>query len=171
MGGRAADRSFIVMMIPHHEGAIAMAELALQRSQRPQVRALAGRIRTTQLRENGLMRRWYQQWYGTEVPLGQGPGAGMGGPMGMGPGMGMGMGLPGFGTSLEALRSAPDFDRAFLVAMIAHHRMGVMMAAHAQAGSIHPELRELEAAMVRDQSQEIGQMAQWYRQWYGSPSS
>ena len=44
--------------------------------------------------------------------------------MGMRGGMGMGMGMPGFGTSLDALRTAPDFDRAFLVQMIAHHRMG-----------------------------------------------
>jgi len=80
----------------------------------------------------------------------------------------MAMGMPGFGTSLEALGSASDFDRGFLVAMIAHHRMGVMMAAHAQAGSLHPELRDLEAAMVRVQGEEIGQMAQWYRQWYPS---
>ena len=83
MGQRSADAHFIVMMIPHHEGAIAMAELALQRSKRPEIRALAERIRTSQSQENAELReleaamvrvqseeieqmaRWYQQWFGT----------------------------------------------------------------------------------------------------------
>jgi uncharacterized protein (DUF305 family) len=151
MGQRSADAHFIVMMIPHHEGAIAMAELALQRSTRPEIQGLAERIRTSQSRENAQMRRWYRQWYGTG-----------------GMGMGMGRGMPGFSTSLEALRTASDFDRAFLEQMIAHHRMGVMMASHAQWGTVHPELRELEAAMVQVQSEEIEQMARWYQQWYGT---
>ena len=45
--------------------------------------------------------------------------------------------------------------------------MGVMMASHAQWGTVHPELKELEAAMVRVQSQEIEQMERWYRKWFG----
>jgi uncharacterized protein (DUF305 family) len=85
--------------------------------------------------------------------------------MGMGPGMGR------MGTSLQALREAQDVDRAFLEQMIAHHRMGVMMASHAQWNTVHPELRELEAAMVRVQSQEIEQMERWYQQWYGGAAS
>ncbi len=185
LGQRSADTHFIVMMIPHHEGAIAMADLALQRSRRPEIRALAQRIRDSQSQENAQMRRWYRQWTGRDVPVwpaagwghgpgmggmggGMGPGGGMGMGMGGGMGMGMGGGLPGFSTSLEALRNAPDVDRVFLEQMIAHHRMGVMMASHAQWGTVHPELRDLEAAMVRVQSAEIDQMAQWYRRWYGT---
>jgi len=42
MGQRSADAHFIVMMIPHHEGAIAMADLAVKRSQRPEIHARAG---------------------------------------------------------------------------------------------------------------------------------
>ena len=135
-----------------------MAELALQRSRRAEIRGLAERIRSSQSRENAQMRRWYRQWFGSEVP--RWSRAGMG--------MGSGMGMPGFGTSLEALRTAADFDRAFLEQMIAHHRMGVMMASSAQWGSGHAELRELEAAMVRVQSEEIEQMARWYQQWFGA---
>jgi uncharacterized protein (DUF305 family) len=44
--------------------------------------------------------------------------------------------------------------------------MGVMMASMAQSNSQHPELRVLQQAMVREQSEEIAQMQQWYRQWY-----
>jgi len=155
MAQRSADARFIVMMIPHHQGAIAMAELALSRARRPEIKALAQRIIASQSREITQMRQWYRQWYGTDVPA-----------WGIGSGWGMGM-----GTSLEALKSAPDFDRAFIEQMISHHRMGVMMASHAEWNTQHPQLRELEAAMVRVQSQEIEQMAQWYRQWYGTSGS
>jgi uncharacterized protein (DUF305 family) len=175
MAQRSADARFIVMMIPHHQGAIAMAELALSRARRPEIKALAQRIIASQSREITQMRQWYRQWYGTDVPAwgigsgyGMGPGMGMGQSMGMGGGMVMGWGMPGMGTSLEALKSAPDFDRAFIEQMIPHHRMGVMMASHAEWNTQHPQLRELEAAMVRVQSQEIEQMAQWYRQWFGT---
>ena len=159
MAFRAADQRFITMMIPHHDSAIAMAELALGRARRPQIRGLAQQIKTSQSAENAQMRRWYQQWFGTEVPAWTTPGV-------QAP-MGMGMGLPGMTTSLNVLRRAPDFDRAFIEQMIPHHRMGVMMASHAQWGTTRPELRQLEAAMVNAQSREIAQMEQWYRQWYG----
>ena len=174
MRQRSVDQHFIVMMIPHHQGAIAMAELALSRSRRPEIKALAQRIITSQSREITQMRQWYRQWYGTDVPawgIGSGYGMGMGHGMGMGGGMGMGWGMPGMATSLEALKTAPDFDRAFIEQMIPHHRMGVMMASHAEWNTQHPQLRELEAAMVRVQSQEIEQMAQWYRQWFGGLGS
>ena len=182
MRGRSADQHFIVMMIPHHQGAIAMAELALSRARRPEIKALAQRIITSQSREITQMRQWYRQWYGTDVPawgigsgygmgMGMGPGMGMGHGMGIGGGMGMGWGMPGMATSLEALKTAPDFDRAFIEQMIPHHRMGVMMASHAEWNTQHPQLRELEAEMVRVQSQEIEQMAQWYRQWFGTSGS
>ncbi|MEB3194792.1 MAG: DUF305 domain-containing protein [Cyanobacteriota bacterium] len=157
MGQRSADAHLITMMIPHHDGAIAMAELALTRARHPELKALAERSKTSQTKENAQRRQWHQQWFGGPVPVW--PGAGRG--------MGMGMGMPGMATSLQALRDAPDFDRAFLVQMIAHHRMGVMMASHAQWGTVHPELRELEGAMVRVQSEEIAQMELWYQQWLG----
>jgi uncharacterized protein (DUF305 family) len=157
MALQSADQHFIVRMIPHHDGAIAMAELALTRAKRPQIRALAERIKASQTAENAQMRRWYRQWFGTDVPPWTASG------------MAMGMGMPGMrSTSLEVLRTAPDFDRAFIEQMIPHHRMGVMMASHAQWNTQHPQLRELEAAMVKAQSREIEQMEQWYRQWTGA---
>ncbi|MFU8886486.1 MAG: DUF305 domain-containing protein [Cyanobacteriota bacterium] len=156
-GSRSVDQHFIVMMIPHHDGAISMAELALVRSKRPEIIALAEQIKTSQTAENTQMRSWYRQWYGTEVPAWTAAGMGMG----------MGQGMPGMATSLDALTHAPDFDRAFIEQMIPHHRMGVMMASHAGWHTQRRELRDLQAAMVKAQREEIDQMEQWYRQWYG----
>jgi uncharacterized protein (DUF305 family) len=170
MGMGYSDQQFIVMMIPHHDGAIAMADLALTRAQRPEIKALAKSIKASQTEENAQMRAWYQQWFGQNVPNWK-PGAGWGwqGGMGaMGMGMGMGGGPMGWGTNLVALSQAPDFGRAFIEQMIPHHQMGVMMASMAQINAQHPELRKLQQAMVRVQSEEIEQMEQWYRKWYGA---
>ena len=170
MGTQTMDQHFIVMMIPHHDGAIAMADLALTRARKPEIKTLARSIRASQTQENAQMRTWYRQWFGGDVPSWTTAGAmGMGGMgRGMGGGIGLGGGM-GMGTSLAALKNAADFDRAFIEQMIPHHRMGVMMASMAQTNSQHPQLRAMQQAMVKAQSREIEQMSQWYRSWYGTP--
>ena len=169
MGMGMADQRFIAAMIPHHQGAIAMAELALRKAQRPEIRALAERIISSQSKEIVQMRQWYRQWFGTSVPE---LGSYGHGPMGMGSsgmGMALGRGASRPGMALTSLSRAQDFDRAFLAEMVSHHRMGVMMAAMAQVHARHPQLLDLEQAMVRVQSSEIQQMEAWARQWFGAP--
>jgi len=163
-----SDQRFIAAMIPHHQGAIAMAELALGQARRAEIRALAQRIISSQSQDIEQMRRWYQQWYGTVVPVlgAHGPGG-----MAMG-GHGLGMGMAGLlkpGSDLVALGQAKDFDRAFLSEMVLHHRMGVMMAAMAQIHASHRQLLDLQLAMVWAQGREINGMDTWARQWFGTP--
>ena len=167
-----SDQRFIAAMVPHHQGAIAMAELALGQARRAEIRALAQRIISSQSQDIVQMRRWYQQWYGTPVPVlgAHGPGGMAMGGHGMGMGMGMGMaGLPKPGSDLVALGQAKDFDRAFLSEMVLHHRMGVMMAAMAQIHASHRQLLDLQQAMVRAQGREINGMEAGARQWGGTP--
>jgi len=63
------DQHFIEMMIPHHQDAIVMADLAATRAKRPEVKKLAEAIKKDQTREIQEMRTWYKQWYGKEVPV------------------------------------------------------------------------------------------------------
>lgn len=148
MGG-GMDEMFIERMIPHHDDAIAMAELALERSERPEIRQLAENIRRSQTAENAQMRDWYRGWYGDE------------------PDIGMGMGMMSETTDMRALESAPDFDKEFIEQMIPHHEMAVMMTSMVGNGGGRQELRELADSMRRAQSREIALMESWYSEWYG----
>jgi len=60
--GAEYDRMYVDMMIPHHEGAVAMAGEALANSQRPEIRELAQRIIDAQQREIEMMNRWKSEW-------------------------------------------------------------------------------------------------------------
>ncbi len=181
MGNQQADRHFIEMMIPHHEGAVEMANLALAKAKRPEIKKLAEAIKKDQTREIAQMQAWYKQWYSTEVPersasMGMGMSQGHSGmPMNRGRGMmgmgrmGMGM-MPGMDVHLDTLTNAPDFDKAFIQEMIPHHQMAVMMS-RMIANSSRPEMRELGQAIIQSQTAEINQMQQWYQTWYRASAS
>ncbi len=57
------DHAFMNNMIPHHQSAIAMAEVALEESENPEVRSIARNIVDSQQSEIEQMKQWCQQWY------------------------------------------------------------------------------------------------------------
>ena len=153
------DRHFIEQMIPHHEGAVAMAELALQKSNRPEIKSLATAIIEGQSKEIKDMKAWYRDWFGDDVPK---VSTGM-----MDNGMMSQSGRHmGGKEEMANLENAPDFDKAFLEAMISHHQLAIMMAQMLEAGTNRPEMLQLAKNITISQSKEIEDMQSWYQAWY-----
>ena len=156
--GMSFDQMFIAGMVPHHQSAIDMAEMARTRAEHQEIRQLASDIISAQQREIGQMRTWYEQWYGADqIPqmdeqmMGE-----------MMPGTDMG------GMEATDLSKAKPFDKAFIDAMIPHHESAIAMAQHSLKQAKRPEIRQLAQEIISSQEQEITQMKQWQTAWYGS---
>lgn len=154
------DRHFIEQMIPHHEDAVTMANVALEKSQREEIKNLAKTIKQTQSEEILLMERWYKEWFGSDVPQN----SVVMGRHGM-QGVGMHMGMMGNESDIEALREAADFDRAFIDEMIPHHQMAIMMANMLLASTSRPEMKKLAEDIVAVQTKEVDDMRAWAKAW------
>lgn len=148
------DKHFIEEMIPHHEGAVAMAELALEHGVRPEMTAFAQAVIREQSREIDEMNAWYQEWFGVAVPSSAHQGHG-----------GHGMHMMGMEGDLVALMEADDFDLEFVRQMIPHHEMAIMMTQMLLAGTDRPELQSLGNDIIASQSDEIRMMRQWAEEW------
>ena len=144
------DRHFIEEMIPHHQDAIEMSELALTMSENEELKALAEKIIDSQSREISDMTSWYKSWYGTEVPESET----------------FDMGMMDDMTDLKILEDAEIFDREFLKQMIPHHQMAVMMASMLLSRTEHIEMQKLAQDIISTQTEEINKMSIWYSQWY-----
>jgi len=163
------DRHFIERMIPHHQDAIEMAKLALEKSNKAEVKKLAKDIITSQTAEIESMKKWYKEWFGKDVPAKPEKAdykkKGM-----MGKGMmmmDMSMDHNMMGGTLDDLKKAPDFDKKFLEMMVLHHKMAIPMSGMV-IDSKKAEMRKLAKDIITAQSAEIEMMIKWYQNWYGS---
>lgn len=138
----ADEIMFAQMMIPHHEQAITMSEIALTNTSNPEILALAAAIRDAQAPEITQMKSW--------VGNSQGHDAGS-----------HTMTMDGMlsAKELETLVSLKGeaFDQLFLTSMIAHHEGAINMVDMIK-NSTNTEAKALSAEIVRSQSAEIEAM-------------
>lgn len=153
-----ADTTFAQMMIVHHEGAIEMADLAVQQAGSEEVRALGEDISSAQGPEIEKMKSWLSAWGEETAPAG-GTGGMDHGDMDMGSMEMDGMNQQEAMAELQTL-SGTDFDRRFLELMIAHHRGAVEMAQAELEDGRNPQALELAEKIIADQEAEIATMEQ-----------
>jgi uncharacterized protein (DUF305 family) len=150
--GRYSDERFIDAMVPHHQGAVEMAQVALKNAEHTEIKQLSRNIITTQKAEIKELKSIKQEEFGTsQVPM----------DMSMGEMQSMGMMMnPG------SLAKKDPFDKAFIDNMIPHHQSAIEMAQVALDESKNPRIKNLAKNIVEAQKREISQMKQWREQWY-----
>lgn len=162
----ASDVMFAQMMIPHHEQALDMSLIALERSTNDEVRDLAQRIYEGQGPEIEQMETWsgdgaamggmsHEMPDGTMMPNDM-----MGGDM-MDSSTMAGMALQEQLAELVSLDS-PDFDILFLELMIEHHK-GALAMVQMIDNSTNSEARALAEEISSTQNAEIDEMTELLR--------
>jgi uncharacterized protein (DUF305 family) len=135
----ADDIAFAELMIPHHELAIEMSEIALLNTTNPEVLQLAQEIKDAQSPEIELMKSWDGVKASTHA------GHTMEGMLSEG--------------ELNDLRAAKgqEFDRLFLQEMIKHHEGAIGMAQDVET-SMNKVVADLSATIIKAQQLEIAAM-------------
>ncbi len=136
----SSDAMFLQMMIPHHEQAIVMSDLALKISKNKELLALAAQIKAAQNPEIVQMKKWL-----ADDGLGENPGHSMDSMGGM--------------LSEEDLKelsnsSGTSFDKKFIAGMIEHHIGAVEMVKMIQDSKV-ADLRAFADVITKTQSAEI----------------
>ncbi|MGC5173066.1 DUF305 domain-containing protein [Microbacterium sp. DT81.1] len=139
-----ADMQFTMMMIPHHEQAVEMADMILAKDGIDErVLTLAEQIKAAQGPEIELMESWLDEW-GT--PMGDMDGMDHGGMMS--------------DTDMQALEDATgaEASRLFLEQMIVHHEGAIEMAQDEVDNGQNPDVIALAENIIASQTTEIATM-------------
>ena len=163
----ATDRAFVRQMVPHHQMATEMAEMAKTDGEHAKIRRLARKIIKAQ---SGEIRTLSQIANNLGVTPAEMP---MDGEMSEQTmrdleTLGLTAEQSGMTMDMSELDGAQPFDRMFIDMMIAHHKGAIRMARGELDKGNNRRLRLIARAIVRDQKKEIRAMKQWREQWYGA---
>lgn len=141
-----ADVTFAQGMIPHHEQAIEMADIALDPKvgASTEVKALASRIKAAQDPEIATMKAWLDGWGKPTVGAHE-----MAAEHGM---------MSADEMTAFAAKTGPAFDTAFYESMIRHHQGAVTMATTVQQAGSSPDVKSLAGQVISAQKAEIEEM-------------
>lgn len=139
------DAMFIDSMIVHHQGVITMAQEALEKAQRTELKQFAQNVIMVQDGEITQMKVWRNNWY-PDLAISAGNGMDM-------------------GDMLVAQDESVSYDIRWIDAMISHHQAAVTMAQDALTKAEHADIKNLAQAVIDMQSAEITQLEAWRDQW------
>jgi uncharacterized protein (DUF305 family) len=152
--GADTDISFAQMMIPHHEQAIQMSDLALKHAKSPLVLALAKQIKAAQTPEITTLRAWLKGW---GAPMSPAMDHSSSGSM-----SGMTTGSTGVMNNADMTKlgraRGTKFDSMWLQMMTTHHQGAITSARQVLKTTKDAQVQKLAKAIIVGQNTEIAKM-------------
>ncbi|QYX77035.1 DUF305 domain-containing protein [Streptomyces akebiae] len=147
-----ADVTFAQMMIPHHEQALEMAELADDRASDAELKDIAEQIEKAQDPEIETMQGWLRSW-DRPTAVESMPGMDHGGNGGSADGMMS-------GADMQRLKNmkGTDFDKLFAQLMIEHHNGAISMAEDEMKNGKNGAAVKMAGDIVKSQTAEVEQL-------------
>lgn len=154
------DQLYIDMMIPHHQGIIALAQTAEEQLTDSRLQGIAEAIITAQQAENEELRGYREQWYGSpdSMPMDASMMDLMAEQM-------LGLGdMDAMMTQMDPRALVAEFcaadnpDLAFIDLSIPHHEMAITASEAALERATHAEIRTIAERVIADQQREIDEL-------------
>lgn len=136
-----ADRAFIDGMVPHHEMAVVMADDALAKANKAELKDFARQVKADQSREIADMKAWHQTWFGSATTLAMDHAMHM------------------------TIAAGASYDVNWAKAMIVHHQDALTLANQALKAASRPEVKALAQRIIDAQQKEIDQLNMWIKAW------
>lgn len=162
------DQLYIDMMIPHHQGIIALAQAALPRLTDPRLKEIAQNIIDSQSAEIPELEGYRQQFYGSAQPRPMDQNtmtemmkvmSGSAGDMGQ-----EAADMQKMAQQMDPAAEVASFcssenpDLAFIDLTISHHQSALMASQAALTQAVHPEIKDFAQKVIDAQQAEIDQL-------------
>lgn len=141
------EARFMAGMVDHHEMAIEMGEICLDKAVHSELVSMCEDVVATQTAEREDLLTWLSTWYGvTHEP----------------------QMTPGQERQMDKLMelSGADFEVAFMESLIRHHALAVVRAERCLDQAGHASLLAMCGDIVEAQSAEISMLQTWLCDWY-----
>lgn len=143
------DQEFLTSLIIHHNGAIAMAKVALSTSARAEIIKFANEIIAMESSNVEQAYIWRRDWFGENTYI-----------------------FPDKSdkkiSMIKDLGDKDDkFDLRFLDAMIAHHEGAIAMLSDILVPTTKNEIHNMASSGITALSKDVATMKEWKKEWYG----
>lgn len=145
----SADQDFAMMMIKHHEGAINMGNLEIEKGDVAELKTMAQAMIAMQQAEIAEL----QAFLSTHTPVSSA--------MGMEWGMEAMAAMEIMAKDADLQIITGDTDNDFAALMTQHHRSATAMAQSFLHHGTHDELKTMANKMIEDQNMEIQKLQDW----------
>lgn len=143
------DKEFLSTVIEHHVGAIEMAKVAREKSERAEIRDFANDIIAMESSNIDQAYTWRKEWFGENSHVF----------------------LNKKDNSVSMIKDLgkkdEQFDLRFLNAMIEHHEGAINMLSDILVPTTRKEIHSLATSSIAALSKDVDIMQQWKKEWYG----